>query len=163
MASAAAAAAAKSPGWLTCSWLSVRVQIALGAIFVAAALSKIIDPPTFAHQLYNYRLLPGVLINPMALVLPWLELVVGLLLVLGLWRRTSALLIGLFLIVFTAAMAISVARGNAVNCGCFGELTTRQLTHTQMMTLLKWDIARDIAMLLLVLQIIHSENANKKT
>ena len=45
--------------WLTHPWLTVRVQIALGAIFVVAALPKILDPPSFAHMIYNYRLVPG--------------------------------------------------------------------------------------------------------
>ena len=41
-------------------WFSIRVQLALGALFVAAAIPKILDPPSFAHMIYNYRLLPGV-------------------------------------------------------------------------------------------------------
>ena len=47
-------------------WLTLRVQIALGAIFVAAALPKIVDPPSFAHMVFNYRLIPGALVNAMA-------------------------------------------------------------------------------------------------
>ena len=47
-------------------WLTIRVQIALGAIFVAAALPKIVDPPSFAHMIYNYKIMPWSLINPMA-------------------------------------------------------------------------------------------------
>ena len=61
--------------WLTHPWLTVRVQIALGAIFVAAAWPKLVDPPSFAHMIYNYRILPAGLINISALTMPWVELV----------------------------------------------------------------------------------------
>ena len=63
---------------LRSSWLAIRVQLALGAIFVAAALPKIIDPPSFAHMIFNYRLVPGPLVNLMALTMPWIELLCGL-------------------------------------------------------------------------------------
>ena len=63
--------------WLTHPWLTIRVQIALGAIFVAAALPKIQDPPSFAHMIYNYRILPAGLINITALTMPWVEMVTG--------------------------------------------------------------------------------------
>ena len=46
---------------LTHPWLTIRVQLALGAIFVIAALPKIADPPSFAHMIYNYRLVPSTL------------------------------------------------------------------------------------------------------
>src|SRR6185503_15591900 len=52
-------------------WLTTRVQIFLGLIFVVAALPKIVDPPSFAHMVYYYRILPGGLINISAIVTPW--------------------------------------------------------------------------------------------
>ena len=55
--------------WLAHPWLTVRVQIALGVIFFVAALPKIGDPPSFAHMIYNYRILPAGLINISALVM----------------------------------------------------------------------------------------------
>src|SRR5216684_3007318 len=63
-------------------WLTIRVQIALGVIFIAAALPKIVDPPSFAHMIYNYKLVPAALNNLMALVMPWIELLCGVALVL---------------------------------------------------------------------------------
>ena len=73
--------------WLTHPWLTIRVQIALGIIFIVAAVEKIADPPSFAHMIYNYRLVPGGLINISALAMPWVELLAGLALVLGVWTR----------------------------------------------------------------------------
>ena len=97
----------------------MRVQIALGLFFVAAALPKLVDPPSFAHMIYNYRLVPGAFVNLMALVMPWLELLAGLALILGIWTRTSAALVGALLLVFVAAISLNLARGNAIDCGCF--------------------------------------------
>ena len=74
---------------LASPWLTIRVQLALGALFVAAALPKIIDPPSFAHMIYNYRILPSNLINISSLVMPWLELVCGLALIIGVWRKPA--------------------------------------------------------------------------
>src|SRR5436305_11076043 len=93
-------------------WLTIRIQLALGVIFVAAALPKLVDPPSFAHMIYNYRIVPGALIHLSALILPWLELLCGLALVLGIWTRPARDLIALLLIVFIIAISINLFRGN---------------------------------------------------
>ena len=61
-----------SGGLASSSWLTVRVQFVLAAFFVVAGCSKIVDPPGFAHEIHNFALVPGVAVNAMALVLPWL-------------------------------------------------------------------------------------------
>ena len=104
---------------LTHPWLTVRTQIALGLFFVVAALPKIADPPAFAHMIYNYRLLPGGLVNAAALVMPWAELLMGIALICGIWRRTAAILVGALLAVFIVAISVNLLRGNAIDCGCF--------------------------------------------
>src|SRR5262249_24330786 len=104
---------------LTSPWLTVRVRIALGLIFIVAALPKIVDPPAFAHAVYNYRILPGSLVNLVALTLPWLELLSGLALVLGLFRRAATLVVGGLLLVFLAGISLNLARKNPIDCGCF--------------------------------------------
>src|SRR5437773_12300592 len=90
--------------FLLSDWLTIRVQLALGALFVIAAVPKIIDPPSFAHMIYNYRIVPAKLINLMALTMPWVELLAGLTLILGVWRRAALMLIGAMLIVFITAI-----------------------------------------------------------
>ena len=67
---------------LASPWLTIRVQLALGVIFIAASLPKIVDPPSFAHMIYNYRIVPGALVNLSALTMPWIELLCGVALVL---------------------------------------------------------------------------------
>ena len=73
---------------LTSPWLTARVQFVLAAIFVVAGFGKILDPPGFAHEIYNYKLVPGVAVNALAIVLPWIEVVAGLALFVGVARRS---------------------------------------------------------------------------
>ena len=141
---------------LASPWLTVRVQIALGIFFVAAALPKIVDPPSFAHMIYNYRLVPGTFVNLMALVMPWLELLAGLALILGLWTRASAGLVGALLLVFIAAISLNLARGNAIDCGCF-DVTAANRTVDERLADMRLDILRDLGMLAMAAQILWAK------
>ena len=95
---------------LTRPWLTIRVQLALGVFFVVAALPKLGDPPSFAHMIYNYRILPAGLINFSSLVMPWIELLCGIALVLGVWKRAALSLITILLLVFIVAISINLGR-----------------------------------------------------
>jgi hypothetical protein len=144
--------------WLTHPWLTVRVQIALGAIFVVAALPKILDPPSFAHMIYNYRLVPGAAINALALVMPWVELLAGLALILGVWPREAAALAGVLLLVFIAAIGFNLVRGHAVDCGCF-DVHSAGKSREELLNEMRWVLIRDAAMLLMVAQVILASRA----
>lgn len=136
---------------LTHPWLTVRTQIALGIFFVVAALPKLADPPAFAHMIYNYRILPGPLVNLAALVMPWAELLLGIALVLGIWRRTAALLVGALLALFIVAISVNLLRGNAIDCGCFDVASAGKSWEERIRDM--WMVVvRDIGMLLLVAQ-----------
>jgi uncharacterized membrane protein YphA (DoxX/SURF4 family) len=137
---------------LTHPWLTVRVQIALGAIFVAAALPKIADPPSFAHMIYNYRILPAALVNITALTMPWLELLTGLALVLGVWTRPARTIIAAMLLIFIVAIGFNLMRDNAIDCGCF-DLSAAGKTHEERLHDMRIVILRDIGMLLMVAQL----------
>lgn len=141
---------------LTHPWLTLRVQIALGAIFIAAAWPKITDPPSFAHMIYNYRILPAGLINITALTMPWVEILAGLALVLGIWVKPARWLIAAMLIVFIIAISINLIRDNAIDCGCF-DVSAANLTHDQRIRDMWMVILRDIGMLLMVAQLTFAE------
>jgi uncharacterized membrane protein YphA (DoxX/SURF4 family) len=138
--------------YLTHPWLTIRVQLALGAIFIIAAIPKIADPPSFAHMIYNYRLVPASLINISALVMPWVELLAGLALILGVWKVAARNIIGILLAVFIVAISINLARDNAIDCGCFN-VADRGKTHEQRIFDMKVDVVRDLGMLLMVAQL----------
>ena len=93
----------------------------IGVLLLAAALPKLAAPQEFALAVFRYHLLPNELINLAALVLPWLELVmaVALLLPAPAWHPAAAVLVVGLLFVFTGAIAISLARGLDIDCGCF--------------------------------------------
>jgi putative oxidoreductase len=147
---------------LTHPWLTVRLQIALGAIFFAAALPKIADPPSFAHMIYNYRILPAGLINITALVMPWLEIVAGAALILGVWRRPARWLITAMLVIFMVAISINLLRGNAIDCGCF-DLSLAGRTYEQRIRDMWWVLIRDAGMLLMLAQMTWSDRVRSAT
>lgn len=141
---------------LASPWLTVRVQIALGLFFVVAALPKIVDPPSFAHMIYNYRIVPGAFVNAFALVMPWFELLAGLALILGIWTRTSAALVGALLLVFIAAISLNLARANAIDCGCF-DVSAANRTVEERLGDMRLVVLRDVGMLFMVAQILWAK------
>ena len=142
--------------FLTHPWLTIRVQIALGAIFVIAALPKIADPPSFAHMIYNYRLVPSSLINISALAMPWVELLAGLALILGVWKAAARNVVVIMLAVFIVAISINLFRDNAIDCGCFNVADAGK-SYEERLNLMKLDIVRDLGMLLMVAQLWWAE------
>jgi len=134
-------------------WLTVRAQIALGAVFVVAALPKLADAPGFAKAIWNYQLFPGWLIHPAALTLPWLELLCGLALCLGLWARAATAWLTLLLLAFILALSVNLARRHPVDCGCF-QTTATARTAGERLGAMRWTILRDVALLALAAQIL---------
>jgi uncharacterized membrane protein YphA (DoxX/SURF4 family) len=94
-------------------------RLFLGLIMIYASFYKIIEPASFAKSIWYYHMVPGELINLMALVLPWLELVIGLALIVGFWYRGAVYWVNALLVVFIIALASSIARGLDIDCGCF--------------------------------------------
>jgi putative oxidoreductase len=107
-------------------WLQRALALLLGAVFVYASHDKIWWPERFARILYHYQVIgpsavfPPLLPNLFAVTLPWLELLAGLALIFGFWRREASLVTGLMLAVFIAAVGSTLWRGIDIeNCGCF--------------------------------------------
>jgi uncharacterized membrane protein YphA (DoxX/SURF4 family) len=91
----------------------------LGFVFLYASIDKILYPEAFAEIVYNYRILPDGMIHVTAVVLPWLELLLGLFLILDLWLGGAVLVANALFMVFLAAIALNIARGLDIDCGCF--------------------------------------------
>lgn len=94
-------------------------RIAFGLIFIVAGVPKIMFPEAFAANVANYQILPEMLVNPVALLLPWAELVCGVALVTNAFTRAAALAQNLMMGVFMAALWYNISRGLDVSCGCF--------------------------------------------
>lgn len=149
--------------WLSHPRVSVLARLALGLVFISAALPKLADPPDFAKAIWAYELFPPWSLHPLALVLPWLELFCGLALCLGVWIRAAALWVGGLLLAFSLALSINLVRQHAVDCGCFGNSAPK--TAAQRMTDMRWTLLRDAGLLLLALQVLTASAAgnNRRT
>ncbi|MDZ7370398.1 MAG: DoxX family membrane protein [candidate division KSB1 bacterium] len=99
--------------------LLLILRLILGVIFIWAAVGKIFDPAQFAENIDNYRLLPYFLTTLTAAILPWLELICGLLLILGRKVAAASLIIIVLNCIFILAIGSAVARGLDIDCGCF--------------------------------------------
>jgi cobalt-zinc-cadmium efflux system protein len=104
-----------NPGFLI---LACRILLAL--VFWLASFHKILFPEAFAHAIFQYQILPDLLINATAITLPWVEFIAGFaILFLPRYKAGAAALMLLLLTVFALAMTFNIARGLDVSCGCF--------------------------------------------
>jgi uncharacterized membrane protein YphA (DoxX/SURF4 family) len=114
-------------------FLRIGARIVLGGVFLYAGFDKVLHPAAFAEAVFNYQILPDFLVNLTAVILPWLELTLGVLLISGIWIPGSAVLGTLLLAIFMGAMVFNLARGLDIDCGCFslsasgGRLTLRTI------------------------------------
>jgi uncharacterized membrane protein YphA (DoxX/SURF4 family) len=104
---------------LTSNGFVLVLRLFLGALFVYSAADKVADPERFAIAVRAYKLLPVSLTNLFALVLAWSEILAGIMLILGIYTRKAAAAVLLLLVMFAVAIATTIVRGLAIDCGCF--------------------------------------------
>src|ERR1700692_3224385 len=118
--------------------VALLLRIALGGIFVYAAWSKLKDPwALFAMAINSYQVLPLWAVEWLARTLPWIELLIGallivgrtvrlstagqsLLLIVGRWMPLATAATSLLLLVFFTLIVRARLLGIEINCGCFG-------------------------------------------
>jgi putative oxidoreductase len=131
-------------------FLGLFLRIYIGAIFIAASMYKINYPGEFAETIAGYQIVPFWGVHLMALILPWTELICGLMLVLGLRTRAAAVLAGSMLVVFCVAIVATLARGIPIGCGCF----------TSVEDPLSWiTLLRDLIWLVMTAQVVWFPSA----
>jgi hypothetical protein len=91
----------------------------MAGVFIYASIEKIIHPNLFAQAVYNYQVLPEYLVNLTALILPWLELILGACLLINRWMAGSSALAALLMALFVGMILFNLARGLDISCGCF--------------------------------------------
>lgn len=104
---------------LSNDYLALVCRVIFGGIFIYAAIDKITHPEQFARILFNYHLLPGPLINIVALVLPVSEFLAGVMLISGTLYSGARNYLIFLLLSFMIAIGINVIRGVDLECGCF--------------------------------------------
>jgi len=97
----------------------VLCRLLLAAVFIYAAVGKVLRPSEFADSVAGFRILPIATVNVFAIVLPWIELVCGLSLITGIFVRSSVVLLAALNVIFIAAAVSAMARGLSIECGCF--------------------------------------------
>ena len=132
--------------------LSLVFRVILGALFLYAGIAKIADPMGFALSIYNYKLLPESLINVAAILLPWLEVMVGGSLLLGIGAAGGALIATALFSIFAGALTNNLIRGLDIACGCFSTAATGGSINW-------FYLLRDLSLLLMSLQVLFFDKA----
>lgn len=129
-------------------WAATAARVLLAAIWAWAAIGKLGDPAASVRAVRAYRLLPEWLAQGIGYGLPFLELTLAVLLLLGLATRLAAAVSVALLVAFLAGMVSAAARGLQIDCGCFGgggDLAAGQSTRYTV------EIVRDSLLLLVAL------------
>lgn len=101
-------------------YVTMGICAILAAVFVYAGVDKIRDPQSFADSVAAFGMVPKLLVTPFALGLPVLEVLCGLMLLVGRSRRVAAFAVVLLTAMFFVALGTALARGLTLDCGCFG-------------------------------------------
>jgi len=128
-------------------------RLLLAGTFLLAGLPKIQDPATFAASIEAYRIVSGPAALWAALLLPWLEVIIGIGLLTPWLERASSTIIILLLALFIGLHSSAWMRGLDISCGCFGESGTGLDYH--------WSILRNLALLAVTAFILRSSLRNK--
>lgn len=134
------------------SWIEIAFRWILGITFIYASYYKIMSPTDFAKIIYGYNLFPEVLINLIAIFLPFVELITGISLLLGIYPRSAALIINGLLLAFIFILTVNIIRGHEFDCGCF---SAKKTGSPKMM------VARDVIYLIMGLQVFLFKGVRK--
>ena len=110
-------------------YVTTILRIFIGFVFIYASIEKILDPAYFAGTIRNYQIVPDAITNLVAIILPWLELICGILLLAGFWHQTAAFILTLLMVAFIIAILSAIFRGLDIECGCFGSGSSANWTR----------------------------------
>jgi len=131
-------------------YLALILRLCIGGIFIYASMYKINYPGEFAETIAGYQIVPYWAVNISAVVLPWVELISGVLLITGIRARSAAVTIGLLLIMFAIAMFINLMRDAPISCGCFHAIGEK---------ISWWTLVRDIIWVIMTIHILLFDRA----
>lgn len=137
-------------------YLQIALRVILGIIFIYASAGKLFRAEDFAKSILRYEFLPIYFVNIMAIVMPWVEFITGILLILGIYKKASSMLASISLVVFLIALTSAFARGLDISCGCFS------LEETSTKDDIVYRIIQDIFMLIGAIVIYKFSDVKKK-
>ena len=124
-------------------WLTLLARLILGVVLLVAGALKVPNLPKSAMAVRAYEMLPIPIANFLGYTLPWIEIGLGLLLIVGVTVKISGALGGLTMLAFIIAIAQAWARGLSIDCGCFGGGGTIDPEDTKYLS----EIIRDIGLM----------------
>lgn len=101
------------------------LRLILAFIFILSALEKFKSLESFALNVDAYQIFPAIVVNLIVVIIPWLELFVGFGLLFKFKLRANLLLYLILMISFTILVMIAMIKGLDIECGCFGESSTK--------------------------------------
>jgi len=124
-------------------WLTLLARLILGFVLLVAGALKVPNLPKSAMAVRAYEMLPIPIANFLGYTLPWIEIGLGLLLIVGVTVKISGALGALTMLAFIIAIAQAWARGLSIDCGCFGGGGTIDPEDTKYLS----EIIRDIGLM----------------
>ncbi|UCC59475.1 MAG: DoxX family membrane protein [Dehalococcoidia bacterium] len=107
-------------------YLSLVFRLAVGIIFIVSSVGKLSEGSAFVDDVTKYQLLTNTMAEAYATALPWVEIIMGSLLILGLFSRVAAGIGVLTSLSFIIANGVVLHRGLNLTCGCFGDMAALQ-------------------------------------
>lgn len=130
------------------SYATLLSRILLGGVFLFAGASKALDPGSLTASIRSYGLnLPEWFVSLSAYSLPYLEILLGLYLMAGLFAKPSAWATNALMFLFIVALVQGAVRGLEIDCGCFGAVAGNEAGSLWL------DVLRDVGLLALGLHI----------
>jgi uncharacterized membrane protein YphA (DoxX/SURF4 family) len=132
-------------------WLLTVGRLVVGGVWIAAGVAKVTDLDASVRAVRAYRLLPEIAAQIIGAGLPLVEILLGILLVVGVGIRASAVVSSVLMAAFVVGIASAWARGLRIDCGCFGSggVLAAGADPTY-----GWELARDGALLLISLLLV---------
>lgn len=135
-------------------YLIIGCRLTLGALFLFAGLPKVLDPRLFLMDVRGYMLVPNSIVPLVTLVLPMLEVILGVCLIAGIWIRTSAFIGAALLVLFLVAIIAAMTRGLDIECGCFGRSDSK---------VGPWKLFENLCFMALTIPLLASRNMGRRS
>ncbi|WP_446218791.1 DoxX family protein [Micromonospora sp. IBHARD004] len=101
-------------------WLGTAARLGLAAVWLIAGGAKVGDLAASGRAVNAYQVMPYDAATVIGAALPFVELALGVLLLIGLATRLAAGISAALLVIFITGIASAWSRGLAIDCGCFG-------------------------------------------
>ena len=127
------------------NWVSLAARLTLGITLIVAGALKLPNLDGSVHSTNAYEILPYELVKLVGYGMPFAEVILGILLVLGLFTRLSGFLGAGMMLAFIIAIASVWIRGISIDCGCFGN--GGPIDKSVAIAKYPWEILRDIGLM----------------